>query len=231
MFCRTCGFPPDEVIRALKFPEFLTWCTFDEVRSEFLQGYKDTDGSFYKDANGNDLDSPYKLFDATHENSSPGWKCIYSSTTNLDQSIRNRYSSDCNNYNPADVNLKYPSCGVVEGSTTPFIWKQYSDKPSGDTAPFKLSIQYTITEKQTVKPNVFASIGAALGWVSVIELAATMFFGVSLIGTGIAKAKQGKKASVLNLLKGAGLESVIEEHIEQIAGMAQPMADAKVAPA
>ena len=82
-------------------------------------------------------------------------------------------------------------------------WRKY-DNPPYLVAKYDHTYQVTVTTKIRVCPNKFAAFGAALGYIGYIELLATLLIAGIFILSGISKPTT-KKASFLNLLRGAGI--------------------------
>ena len=75
-------------------------------------------------------------------------------------------------------------------------------------------VQVIINTSEEVCPTVSGAIGAALGYLGIIELAATLVIVSLFVGIGIAKPRN-ENASIFNMLKGAGMAE-FEEKLEKI---------------
>lgn len=71
-----------------------------------------------------------------------------------------------------------------------------------------------INTEEDVCPSLSGAIGAALGYLGFIELAATLLIVSLFVNTGIAKP-MNENASIFNMLKGAGMAE-FEEKLEKI---------------
>ena len=86
---------------------------------------------------------------------------------------------------------------------------QGRNEVSGRLTNFQLDYMVTSTQREEFCPSLTGAIGAALGWMGIIEFCATLLFFALLRTTILHPVK--KDASFLNLLRGAGLNEVIEE--------------------
>ena len=75
-------------------------------------------------------------------------------------------------------------------------------------------VQVIINTSEEVCPTLSGAIGAALGYLGIIELAATLVFVSLFVGIGIAKPRN-ENASIFNMLKGAGMAE-FEEKLEKV---------------
>jgi hypothetical protein len=99
----------------------------------------------------------------------------------------------------------YPlHCGFSTDGTTK--WNNYHDGPSGQTPGYKHIFQMTTT----TCPTTTAAIGAALAYTAYIELFCTVVIVSVCLLLGISKPEH-KNASLMGLLKGAGMGQVLED--------------------
>lgn len=199
---RYCILPPDDVLRDLAWPEFLTWCELEALEDTWREVLDETCGK-----------SPYECYADGLANDFPGWLCIYK-----DLNIANAgfYGDQCEDW---DLSRTYRWCGQTT-STETFRWDSWDSPMTGISTPFTLVLSYKITETTEVCPSFTNAFGAAMGFVGLAELVATLVLGGFFIVTGIARPVT-PQASFFNLLKGAGIASISSD--------AMPMGELKKA--
>jgi hypothetical protein len=85
-------------------------------------------------------------------------------------------------------------------------WRDYKQVPANGGL-YQHTYQVTVNTTLRVCPNKFTAVGAALGFITYIEVLATLLIGGLFILCGISKPTT-KEASFLNLLRGAGIAEI-----------------------
>ena len=163
--------------------------------------------------------APYANMHAIWEGLWPGYRCITSGE---------KYSKDCPNLKPRTTN---PLTYIRQCGTKPWdpyqagTWNKYDDTPAPGP-PYVHGYQIRITTTSNVCPSAAAAFGAALGYVGYIEFVATLFIASFCVLFGISKPVH-KSASLLNVLKGAGLTEDLERLENQAMSSEQNGASSK----
>jgi hypothetical protein len=88
------------------WPEFLRWCTFEELSEGWVDLYKSGD---------EDVSSPYASYAKALDEQYPGWQCAYKESTDVNAK---EYAEACDRWDGA---IHYRFCGADMGGT--FKWE------------------------------------------------------------------------------------------------------------
>jgi len=201
-----CELPPNVVIEAMGFPEFLRWCEWEKVPTEFQKLFNDNKKNLEDE--GVDTSKLVDPWDYQHAATSvdyPSYLCKYQDLEGLAGDGKKFIEENCDED-------EFQALPAACGQGDDFQWDKYTDTPSGDQRLFRLVIQYTVTETQQIRPSVATILGASLGYLALIHLAASAVFGVIFVGLGIAKPVVETKSPLAHLFTKPDLY----EHEKQI---------------
>jgi hypothetical protein len=190
---RLCIFPPDELLEDRGWPEFLRWCSMEEISNEYRKAIAGA--------------TPYEGYVSGLDATYPGWKCYYKDAVS-DPALVKEYTAACDEI---DSNVDYIHCG--SSSDGSFRWDSWESDPQGSSTVFTMALYYTVHEATTVCPGISGAFGSALGFLGLVELVATLLLAGFMILTGCAQPLR-ENASFMNLIKGAGIASISSEQTD-----------------
>jgi hypothetical protein len=195
------------------FPKHVRWCPWSKVPLEFQNNYLNMKSSLStkdKDA----LVEPWDIVHAKQNENVPSYTCAFKDVDMLGMELTKeglKYVDEhCDEAEYEEHMRSIEAEPIMPGDPLPevmspcgigneFYWKSFDyplQGPSSSRLWFRLVISYTIIETQLIYPSVSTVLGAAFGYLSVIQLVATVVLGGLLVGCGVAKPLEEKKSAI-----------------------------------
>lgn len=190
----TCIFPPTQVIDVQSFPASYRFCTVSQLPAHLKSRY-------YFSGVQHD---PETFMGTVYDARWPGWRWAYKDAI----AAWNTPAMQAQ----WDTTKNYLFCGFSQDLTS--RWNRYTDAPTGTPVPYTHGWFVKSTTEQDVCPSWTNAVGAALGYITYIELLGTLVVVGTMVLLGIAKPRS-KEASIMNMLKGAGM-SELDEKLEKM---------------